>query len=477
MKQSLHIGLGQQLRMTPQLQQAIRLLQLSSIDLQQEIQESLYSNPLLEIDESAETAEKTDEVGDIDAEQPKVEIEQKTDEFDYSARDGLQQSQHSGADFSEREDAAEETLRDHLNWQLNLTSMSPLDREIALAIIDAIDNTGMLSSSIEDIIESVNFLELDWGEDEDELEEEDVLSVLHRVQRFDPPGVAARDLKECLLVQLSLLPETGAIETAVDLIERHMEALTKLSLDGIAKRIKRPVEEIEEAYLVIKSLNPKPGYSFSSEKSDYIVPDLSLIKKDGIWRVILNSTSIPKLRLNEQYADMVKSTDQQQTKEYLKANIQEAKWFLRSLESRNDTLLRVGQAIVEYQRRFFDEGEEAMKPLILKDLAEKLELHESTISRATSQKYMATPRGVFELKYFFSSQLATASGGECSSTAIRALIGKFVKAENPSKPLSDSALTTLLEKEGVVVARRTIAKYREMLGIPPSSQRKRLIHG
>lgn len=477
MKQSLHIGLGQQLRMTPQLQQAIRLLQLSSIDLQQEIQENLYSNPLLEIDESAETAEKTDEVGDIDAEQPKVEVEQKTDEFEYSARDGLQQNQHSGADFSEREDAAEETLRDHLNWQLNLTPMSPLDREIALAIIDAIDNTGMLSSSIEDIIESVNSLGLDWDEGEDELEEEDVLSVLHRVQRFDPPGVAARDLKECLLVQLSMLPETGAVETAVDLIERHLEALTKLSLEGIAKRIKRPVEEIEEAHLVIKSLNPKPGYSFSSEKSDYIVPDLSLIKKDGVWRVILNSTSIPKLRLNEQYADMVKSTDQQQTKDYLKANIQEAKWFLRSLESRNDTLLRVGQAIVEYQRRFFDEGEEAMKPLILKDLAEKLELHESTISRATSQKYMATPRGVFELKYFFSSQLATASGGECSSTAIRALVGKFVKAENPSKPLSDSALTTLLEKEGVVVARRTIAKYREMLGIPPSSQRKRLIHG
>ena len=473
MKQSLHIGLGQQLRMTPQLQQAIRLLQLSSIDLQQEIQESLYSNPLLEIDESAETAEKTDEVGDIDAEQPKVEIEQKTEEFEYSARDGLQQNQHSGADFTEREDAAEETLRDHLNWQLNLTSMSPVDREIALAIIDAIDNTGMLSSSIEDIMEAVSSLGLD-GE---ELEEDDVLSVLHRVQRFDPPGVAARDLKECLLVQLSLLPETGAVETAVDLIERHLDALTKLSLEGIAKRIKRPVEEIEEAHLVIKSLNPKPGYSFSSEKSDYIVPDLSLIKKDGIWRVILNSTSIPKLRLNEQYADMVKSTDHQQTKDYLKANIQEAKWFLRSLESRNDTLLRVGQAIVEYQRHFFDEGEEAMKPLILKDLAEKLELHESTISRATSQKYMATPRGVFELKYFFSSQLATASGGECSSTAIRALIGKFVKAENPSKPLSDSALTSLLDKEGVVVARRTIAKYREMLGIPPSSQRKRLIHG
>lgn len=469
MKQSLQIGLSQQLRMTPQLQQAIRLLQLSSIDLQQEIQESLYSNPLLEIDESAETPEKADDLGDIDAEQPRVETEQKNDELEYSARDGLQQSQYSGADFTEREDAAEETLRDHLCWQLNLTPMSPLDRDIAMAIIDAVDSTGLLSISIDDLIQSVH--------SEEELEEEDILSVLHRIQRFDPPGVAARDLKECLLVQLSLLPETGAVETAVDLVERHLEALTKLSLEGIAKRIKRPIEEIEEAYLVIKSLNPKPGYSFSSEKSDYIVPDLTLIKKNGIWRVILNTSSVPKLRLNEQYADMVKDTDQQQTREYLKTNLQEAKWFLRSLESRNDTLLRVGQAIVEYQMNFFDEGEEAMRPLILKDLAEKLDLHESTISRATSQKYMASPRGVFELKYFFSSQLATASGGECSSTAIRALISKFIKAENPSKPLSDSALTKLLENEGVVVARRTIAKYREMLGIPPSSQRKRLING
>lgn len=469
MKQSLQIGLSQQLRMTPQLQQAIRLLQLSSIDLQQEIQESLYSNPLLEIDESAETPEKADDVGDIDAEQPRVETEQKNDDLEYSARDGMQQSQYSGADFTEREDAAEETLRDHLCWQLNLTPMSPLDRDIAMAIIDAVDSTGLLSISIDDLIQSVH--------SEEELEEEDILSVLHRIQRFDPPGVAARDLKECLLVQLSLLPETGAVETAIDLVERHLEALTKLSLEGIAKRIKRPIEEIEEAYLVIKSLNPKPGYSFSSEKSDYIVPDLTLIKKNGIWRVILNTSSVPKLRLNEQYADMVKDTDQQQTREYLKTNLQEAKWFLRSLESRNDTLLRVGQAIVEYQMNFFDEGEEAMRPLILKDLAEKLDLHESTISRATSQKYMASPRGVFELKYFFSSQLATASGGECSSTAIRALISKFIKAENPSKPLSDSALTKLLENEGVVVARRTIAKYREMLGIPPSSQRKRLING
>lgn len=464
MKQSLHIGLGQQLRMTPQLQQAIRLLQLSSIDLQQEIQECLYSNPLLEVEENPETP---DELGDIDAELPKVHVEQKTDEFEYSSRDGVTPSQSSGNDFPVRDDAAEESLRDHLCWQLNLTTMSPLDREIGLAIIDAIDNSGLLSSSIEDLIQSVIT--------DEELEEDDVLSVLYRIQRFDPPGVGGRNLKECLLVQLSLLPETGAVETAIDLVERHLEALTKLGLEGISKRIRRPVEEIEEAYQVIKSLNPKPGYSYSSENSDYIVPDLSLVKKEGIWTVILNNSSIPKLRLNEQYAEMVKQTDQQQTRDYLRSNLQEAKWFLRSLESRNDTLLRVGQAIVEYQMDFFEEGEEAMKPLILKDLAVKLELHESTISRATSHKYMATPRGVFELKYFFSSQLATSSGGERSSTAIRALIGKLVKAENPRKPLSDNALTAQLAEEGVVVARRTIAKYREMLGIPPSSQRKRLI--
>ena len=464
MKQSLHIGLGQQLRMTPQLQQAIRLLQLSSIDLHQEIQESLYTNPLLEIEENST---KTDEVGDIDVSSSKVEVEQKSEEFDYSARDGLGRNQYSGSDLPDREDAAEESLRDHLYWQLNLTPMSPLDQQIGMAIIDAIDTSGMLTASLEDIQQSVN--------SEEELEEEDILSTLHRIQKFDPPGIAARDLKECLLIQLGLLPETGAVETAIDLVERHLEALTKLGLEGVSKRIRRPVEEIEEAYQLIRSLNPKPGYSYSSESSDYIVPDLSLIKKDGVWRVILNNHSTPKLRLNEQYADMVKDTDQQQTKDYLKSHLQEAKWFLRSLESRNDTLMRVGQAIVEYQIGFFEEGEEAMKPLILKDLAEKLELHESTISRATNQKYLSSPRGVFELKYFFSSQLATASGGECSSTAIRALISKLVKAENPKKPLSDNALTNQLAEEGVVVARRTIAKYREMLGIPPSSQRKRLI--
>ncbi len=469
MKQSLHIGLGQQLRMTPQLQQAIRLLQLSSIDLQQEIQECLYSNPLLEVEENPENP---DESGDIDAELPKVEIEQKTEDFEYSSREGVTPSQGSGNDFPVREDAAEESLRDHLCWQLNLTNMSPLDREIGLTIIDAIDNTGLLSSSIEDLMQSVVTPE---EELEDELEEDDVLSVLYRIQKFDPPGVAARDLKECLLVQLSLLPETGAVETAIDLVERHLEALTKLGLEGISKRVRRPVEEIEEAYQVIKSLNPKPGYSYSSDSSDYILPDLSLVKREGVWTVILNSNSIPKLRLNEQYAEMVKQTDQPQTRDYLRSNLQEAKWFLRSLESRNDTLLRVGQAIVEYQMAFFEEGEEAMKPLILKDLAEKLELHESTISRATNQKYMASPRGVFELKYFFSSQLATSSGGECSSTAIRALISKLVKAENPKKPLSDNALTSKLAEDGVVIARRTIAKYREMLGILPSSQRKRLI--
>ena len=329
MKQSLHIGLGQQLRMTPQLQQAIRLLQLSSIDLHQEIQESLYTNPLLEIEENST---KTDEVGDIDVSSSKVEVEQKPEEFDYSARDGLGRNQYSGSDLPDREDAAEESLRDHLYWQLNLTPMSPLDQQIGMAIIDAIDTSGMLTASLEDIQQSVN--------SEEELEEEDILSTLHRIQKFDPPGIAARDLKECLLIQLGLLPETGAVETAIDLVERHLEALTKLGLEGVSKRIRRPVEEIEEAYQLIRSLNPKPGYSYSSESSDYIVPDLSLIKKDGVWRVILNNHSTPKLRLNEQYADMVKDTDQQQTKDYLKSHLQEAKWFLRSLESRNDTLMR-----------------------------------------------------------------------------------------------------------------------------------------
>lgn len=465
MKQSLHFGLSQNLRMTPQLQQAIRLLQLSSLDLQQEIQEALYTNPLIELEERSEHSEESDAESGADGTTEKVA---RSDEFDYSAMESMSRNPFSGSEYIERDDAAEESLQDYLNWQLNLAPMSTLDRLIGETIIDSIGPSGELATSIEEIAESIPA--------DDPVEIEDVLCVLHCIQRFDPPGVGFRNLRECLLIQLSLLPETGAVDTAIDLVERHLDALSKLGLEGLARKLKRPIEELDEAYQLIKSLNPRPGYEYSADAADYIVPDLTIFKRSGQWQVALNHYAVPKIKLNETYASMVKEADEQQTKDYLRTHMQEAKWLLRSLESRNDTLLRVGQAIVEHQIEFFEQGEQAMKPLILRDLAEKLELHESTISRATSQKYLASPRGVFELKYFFSSQLATAAGGECSSTAIRALIGNLVKSENPGKPLSDSSLTKLLEKEGIVVARRTIAKYREMLGIPPSSQRKSMIN-
>lgn len=470
MKQSLHLGLSQNLRMTPQLQQAIRLLQLSSLDLQQEIQECLYSNPLLESDESVDDSESSTE----QVSETPVEIADRGEEFDFSAMESMSRNQiGGGGELPEFDDAAEETLNDYLMWQLRMSSLTGLDLEIGEAIIDSIDSSGALTSSLQDILECVSgSLEL---LDDEPLEEADILSVLHTIQHFDPPGVGFRDLRECLQIQLQALPETGAVETALELVDRHLENLSRIGLEGVAKKLKRPLEEIDEAYELIKSLNPKPGYGFSGDKPDYILPDLILTRDGNKWQVSLNRQAIPRIKLNESYAGLVKGSGDQ-TRDYLRTNLQEAKWLLRSLESRNDTLLRVGQAIVEYQRDFFDVGEEGMKPLILKDLAEKLDLHESTISRATSQKYIASPRGVFELKYFFSSQLATQAGGETSSTAIRALINRAVKEENPAKPYSDSALMKQLEQKGVVVARRTIAKYREMLGIPPSSERKRLIN-
>lgn len=467
MKQSVHLGLNQQLRMTPQLQQAIRLLQLSSLDLKQEIQECIYSNPLLEIDEAeadrAEAEAEAENPSDLAAE---TELNLEHAEYEYSALEAISKNPYQGAEFSERDDAAQQSLQDYLHWQLDLSSLSDIDRDIGAVIIDAIDPSGALVASIDEIIEAVG-----QGVDSD-----DVMHVLHRVQRFDPPGIGFRDLRECLLVQLELLPATGAVETAVELVQEYLEVLTKKGPEAIVRSSGRTLGEINEAWLLIRSLNPKPGYEYSPDSSDFIIPDLIVIKRDGSWQIMLNPMATTPVRLNQTYVDLVKGAGDA-TKEYLRSHLQEAKWLLRSLESRNETLLRVGNAILQHQSEFFEVGEEAMKPMVLRDLAEQLELHESTISRATSHKYLASPRGVIELKYFFSSQLATDSGGERSSTAIRALIHKFVKAESPAKPLSDSALEKLLRQEGIVVARRTIAKYREMLNIAPSNERKRRLEG
>jgi RNA polymerase sigma-54 factor len=513
MKISLQLKLGQQLTMTPQLQQAIRLLQLSTLDLQQEIHQALESNPMLEVDESHDADSRydnnnsesnsqsdsgkdkdstgPDEVRDTFAEQssPDASYEASGDEshwedsipeqltVDTNWDDIYQNSYTSGSpapdndDFESR-DAASESLQDHLLWQLNLTTMSDTDRLIAMAIIDAVDANGQLSASLESIQEGL--------QEHLDIEGDEVLAVLHRVQHFDPVGVAARDLSECLLIQLNQIPDaltTDAVRHARILVKDHLSLLGNRDYAKVMRltRLKEP--DLRDAIAIIEKLDPRPGADIAPSSATYIVPDVFVSKdpRSGRWRVELNPETAPKLRINAGYAALVKRSENSTDNNYLRDNLQEARWFLKSLQSRNETLLKVASRIVEHQQGFLEQGEEAMKPLVLHDIADAVEMHESTISRVTTQKYMHTPRGIFELKYFFSSHVSTAGGGECSSTAIRALIKKLVVAENPRKPLSDSKITQVLEEQGINVARRTIAKYRESLSIPPSNERKKLV--
>lgn len=502
MKQSLQLKLGQQLTMTPQLQQAIKLLQLSTLDLQQEIQSALDSNPMLELGEEGEenaTPEQTS--GDYEIATSSHDslreaasataAEHEGDGEDLSANwqedipedlpvdtrwDDVYQTGTTGsggagddADFDmDTRNSATESLQDHLHWQLNLTRMSDTDRMIATAIIDAVDPSGRLTISPEELLEG---LPADTG-----IELDEVMAVLHRVQQFDPPGVCARDLRECLLIQLhQMAPDTPWLREARFVVDKHILLLGSRDYAQLMRRARLKENELREVLKLIQTLNPNPGEVIAASTAEYVVPDVFVRKLRGRWTVELNPDIAPRLRINANYAALVRRADSSSDNTYLRDNLQEARWFLKSLQSRNETLLKVATQIVEHQRGFFEYGEEAMKPLVLHDIAEAVGMHESTISRVTTQKYMHTPRGIFELKYFFSSHVATESGGECSSTAIRALIKKMVAAENPRKPLSDSKITELLADQGIVVARRTIAKYREALAIPPSNERKRLI--
>jgi RNA polymerase sigma-54 factor len=376
-----------------------------------------------------------------------------------------------GFDFESR-NSAEETLQDHLLWQLNLTPMSEQDEAIAMAIIDAIDANGMLTVDLESIHSSFD--------PEAEIEEDEVLAVLHRIQQFDPIGVGYRDLGECLLIQLQQLEIPGkeqAIENAKLVIRDYLDLLGNRDYAQLMRKTKLKEAELRDTIAIIESLDPRPGANIAPPSTNYIVPDV-IVSKDsesGKWKVELNPETAPKIRINNSYASLVKRADSSDDNNYLRDNLQEARWFIKSLQSRNETLMKVATRIVEHQKGFLEYGEEAMKPLVLHDIAEAVEMHESTISRVTTQKYMHTPRGIFELKYFFSSHVSTSGGGECSSTAIRAIIKKLIAQENARKPLSDSKITQLLEEKGINVARRTIAKYRESLSIPPSNERKRLI--
>ncbi len=540
MKQSLQLKLGQQLTMTPQLQQAIRLLQLSTLDLQQEIQEAIESNPMLEVEEGFDSPSQTTdyENNDLDnmdySRQQEIAADSASGDTDFNTGDNysatldnyqepgsyaegesfnegesfgddaygesesfsadsgdwseaipndlpvdtswddVYQASSSGSssnydnednDFESRR-AATDSLYDHLTWQLNLTPMSDRDRLLAMAIIDAVEPSGMLSNTIEEIYEGMR-------DEFEELELDEVVAVQHRLQQFDPCGVCSQNLSECLLVQLQQFdPKTPFLDSAKLIAKQYLPLLGSRDYRQLMRRTKLKESELSQAITLIQSLNPRPGDIIASGDTEYVVPDVFVEKRDGRWLVELNPEIAPRLRINADYASMVKRADSSSDNTFLKDNLQEARWFLKSLQSRNETLLKVASCIVEKQRGFLEYGPEAMKPLVLHDIAEIVEMHESTISRVTTQKYMHTPQGIFELKYFFSSHVSTDSGGECSSTAIRAIIKKLVNAENPKKPLSDSKITDLLAEQGIQVARRTIAKYRESLNIPPSNERK-----
>jgi RNA polymerase sigma-54 factor len=374
-------------------------------------------------------------------------------------------SSDSGDYLNQRRSAR--TLQDYLLWQLNLTPFSDVDRAIALSIIDGISEDGYLIPSLEEILAGLG---------EDEIEIDEVEAVLHRLQQFDPPGVAARDLRESLLLQLRQRPAGEPfLDRAITLIADHFDLLAQQDHNQLKRKLRVSDADLLEINQLIQSLNPRPGTLVADTEPQYVVPDVFVSKHDGVWHVDLNSEATPKLRVNPEYAKLIRRADNSDDNNYLKNHMQEARWFIKSLMSRNETLLRVATKIVEFQRGFFDHGAEAMRPLVLRDIAESLDMHESTISRVTTQKYMHTPQGTLEFKYFFSSHVSTAGGGECSATAIRALIKKLIAAELPKKPLSDNKIASILAEQGINVARRTVAKYRESMAIPPSNERKRLV--
>jgi RNA polymerase sigma-54 factor len=487
MKQTLQLKLGQQLTMTPQLQQAIRLLQLSTLELQTEIQEALETNPMLEVTEEggsdgaeerrdeeraaadADTRDASDR--DVDAPEQNIPDDLPTDSswedtFDTYTPSASGSSYDSDGMTFEQADSSE-SLQEHLLWQLNLSPCSETDQAIATTIIDAIDDDGYLATPLEELHQSLA--------EDDDIELDEVEAVLHRVQDFDPPGVGARDLRECMLIQLRYYDEeTPWLKEARQVINDHFEALAKREFPLIMRRMKLSETDLQSVIQLIQGLNPRPGAQITDRQPEYIVPDVFVRKVKGQWRVELNPDITPKIGVNSLYAQMAQQNNGKDAT-FLKNSLQEARWFIKSLKSRNETLLKVATSIVERQRGFLEYGEEAMKPMVMHDIAEAVEMHESTISRVTTKKYMHTPRGIFELKYFFSSHVSTASGGECSATAIRAILKKLIAAEKPNKPLSDNKLAALLGEQGINVARRTVAKYREAMSIAPSNERKRLV--
>ncbi len=482
MKLSVGLKVANSLSLTPQLQQAIRLLQLSSLELEQEIQIQLDSNPLLEkIEEESlteslstlESKESDDLTTELNADHLPDDLPVDTEWDDVYTH---QSTALATPEFEEREDnrQVQLSLKEHILEQVNLLHFSKIDQLIAYCIVDALDDKGFLDAEIEEIILAAQQL-LNEMDIEEEIEEDEVLVVLKYIQRLDPLGIGSRNLAECLKVQLEFLPKDVEYLSEAKSLLQYYELLIANDLNKLLKQTGLTKEQLKFAINLLKTLKPYPGMEFDKQESDYQIPDVVVSKKDLHWQVQLNPDVLPKLRINSFYSSMIRRADQSEDNLYLRNQMLEAKNFIKSIDERHKTLLKVASCIVEHQKAFLEIGPEAMKPLVLRDVAEEVELHESTVSRVTTNKYMLTPRGLFELKYFFSSHVGTTAGGEASSTAIRAMIKKLVANENPRKPLSDNVIATLLKDEGIEVARRTVAKYRESLHIPSSSERKVLI--
>lgn len=481
MKPSLQLKLSQHLALTPQLQQSIKLLQLSTIELNQEIEKVLLENPMIERDEpenqlgssrveapgplapaGSEAAQEREQEQAREAErEPERDFEPTGEMGEWQGTGSSPRDDDDDADFQEFQ-AAIPALRDHLDAQISLTPLSDRDRALCRFMIEALDDDGYLSQSLEDLLPLLP--------PELEVEIDDLRIALCQIQSLDPAGIGAADVSQCLALQLRALPADEIRDLALSIVADHLELLAARDFLKLKRALRCNDDALREAHALILGLNPRPGAQFAQSDTRYVVPDVVVRKVRNSWVVSLNPDAMPRLRINNLYAQILR--DNRGASGSLSSHLQEARWLIKNVQQRFDTIQRVSQAIVDRQRQFFDYGDVAMRPLTLREIAEQLDLHESTVSRVTTQKYMATPRGIFEFKYFFGSHVATDTGGAASSTAIRALIRQFVGAEDKKKPLSDAKIADLLGQQGIVVARRTIAKYRESLDIPPVSLRK-----
>jgi len=471
LKPSLQLKLGQQLTMTPQLQQAIRLLQLPALELQAHIRELLESNVMLEPVDENETTGVFEPVEPppataAPAEEPRENTVEVLDEHWGEQNVGPADSSWNSDDDDRQQefaDASGQSLQEHMLWQLELAKLDPRSLAIASAIVDALSDEGYLVEPLEEIANTLR--------PEIECTVAEVEKVLARVQMLDPPGVAARNVGECIELQLRQLePDTPGLATAIQVARHHLELVADRELSLLRRELRTTDEELALALVLVRACHPRPGATVSAGSAEYVVPDVFVRRTEHGWAVEINSATLPRVRLNHSYASLIGRNSSHAS---MRAQLQEARWLLKSLEIRNETLIKVARSIVERQAAFLEQGEEHMRPMILKDIAEAVEMHESTISRVTSGKYMHTPRGVFELRYFFSSHVEGADGSGTSSTAIRAKIRKLIKEEDAETPLSDGRIAELLSGEGIPVARRTVAKYREAMGIPPSNERRR----